>query len=592
VDNDALQRARDELFEKAKVGVITGEEADAEAIALGLGSLSRQPSENAYRPEAETHWTLPMAVAWIAYLDLNEVREWSEPYRAECWHWLWQRWRVGFDGPVYEGWHLEQRSKPSLALLSIGEALDANEGEAPKVMSIKEARESLWMALREGFFVGSGIDSQTGRRVEIPALAWHDLVSVQGPGERDEVRQGLMGDGYTEVLMPSAALRGYWRKPIASTLKVPATMRPDGDGYMPLYCAAQWIATEGGTKDFEPDDPLRWRAAFDTLLAAITSTKVHVVGLRGGEREKIAGHIFAGIQVDYPFPDPDLELLLGNELYLRCIPYLDEEHWRKGFDDALIQRHEDKWTKLMVDKAEIRRLWPGTAKKSSLSVGALPLSMSPAGDGYMPLYCAAEWIATQGGKVDFDIAVEEHWPSAFEALLAAIASERVRATGTRNRLREVVPAAVFSDLRVFYPSGNATDTFLGTGEPYLQSWPYNEDEWRDGYNDKITSEFEDQWSALMVEKGDVRALWPFDNQALAPLATGMPGRPSKAKHLIDDELARRGQDGTLAVSVALQAAELLAWLIKTHSEQPRPTKDTIENNIRSAYRRLKNGTKR
>jgi hypothetical protein len=78
VDNDALQRARDELFEKAKVGVITGEEADAEAMALGLGSLSRRPGEEAYRPEAETHWTLPMAVAWISYLDLNEVREWSE----------------------------------------------------------------------------------------------------------------------------------------------------------------------------------------------------------------------------------------------------------------------------------------------------------------------------------------------------------------------------------------------------------------------------------------------------------------------------------------------------------------------------------
>lgn len=583
---------RDQLFERARRGEISGDEADAEAIRLGLGSLSRRPAPDAHRPEVETHWTLPMAVAWIAYLDLDAVREWSAPYRAECWHWIWQRWRIGFDGPVHEGWHLEQRSTPSLALLSIAEALDAAEGEAPMAMSIKQAREALWMALREGFFIGSGIDSQTDRRVEIPALDWFELVPVQGKNERDEVRHGLLGHGFHDILFPSAAILGFWRKPLASTLRLPPLIRPDGDGYMPLYCAAQWIATKGGELDFPPEDPPRWRAAYDILLEAITSERVHVVGLRGGERDKIAGHMFAGIQVDYPYYDADLDLITGAELYLRSYPYIDEEHWRKGFDDALIQRREDKWTRLMVDKAGIRRLLPARPRKSSLSMSTLPLSMSPAGDGYMPLYCAAEWIATKGGALDFDISEEQSWVPAFESLLSAIASEKVRATGIRGHLRESVPAAVFAGLPVFYPSGNTTDSFLGTGEPYLQSWPYNEDEWRTGYSDKITSEFEDQWSALMVEKGDVRALWPFDDPASAPLSTGMPGRPSKAKHLIEDEFARRAQSGTLAASLALEAVSLLAWLSKAHPETPRPTKDTIENNIRDAYRASRAGTKR
>lgn len=587
------QDQREQLFERAKHGEISGDEADVEAIRLGLGSLSSRPGPDAYRPEAEKHWTLPMAVAWIAYLDLDEVRQWSAPFRAECWHWIWQRWRVGFDGPVHEGWHLEQRSTPSLALLSIGEAVDAAEDDVPKATSVKQAREALWMALREGFFVSSGIDSQTGRRVEIPALEWHELVPVLGKGERDEVRHGLLGHGYSDVLLPSAAILGFWRKPVASTLRLPPLIRPDGDGYMPLYCAAQWIATKGGELDFPPEDPPRWRAAYDVLLAAITSERVHVVGLRGGEREKIAGHLFAGIQVDYPYYDADLDLITGAELYLRSYPYLDEEHWRRGFDDALIQRREDKWTSLMVDKAEIRRLWPAIPKKSGRSVGALPLSISPAGHGYMPLYCAAEWIATQGGSMDFDVAEEQNWVPAFDTLLSAIASEKVRATGIRGHLREPLPAAVFGDLRVFYPSGNTNDSFLGTGEPFLQSWPYDEDEWRNGYNDKITSNFVDQWSALMVEKGDIRALWPFDSHAASvPVSTGMPGRPSKAKHLIEDELARRAQSGSLAVSLALQAAELHAWLIKTHPYQPRPTKETIANGIRTAYRSLKGPTKR
>jgi hypothetical protein len=187
---------------------------------------------------------------------------------------------------------------------------------------------------------------------------------------------------------------------------------------------------------------------------------------------------------------------------------------------------------------------PATPDKLSLSTRALPLSMSPTGDGYMPLYCAAEWIATSGGRVDFDVSDETHWPPAFDALLSAIASEKVRVTGVHGHLREAVPAVVFSDLPVFYPSGNLSDSFLGTGASFLQSWPYDEKEWRSGYSDKITSQFEDQWTALMVEKGDVRKAWPFGlEEQKDDHRTGLPGRPSKAKHLLENELRRRASEG-------------------------------------------------
>lgn len=149
---EEAQALKDALFERAKVGEITGEQADAEAIRLGLGSLSRRPGPDEFRPEAETHWTLPMAVAWIAYLDLDEVREWSVPYRAECSYWFWQRWRRGFDGPIYEGWHLEQRSRPTLSLLVTGSVFYGAKGDNGLTMSIAEAREALWIALSEGFF--------------------------------------------------------------------------------------------------------------------------------------------------------------------------------------------------------------------------------------------------------------------------------------------------------------------------------------------------------------------------------------------------------------------------------------------------------
>lgn len=352
------QDQRDQLIERARYGKISGAEADAEVVRLGLGSLSCAPSPNEFRPEAETHWTLVMAVAWIAYLDLEKVREWSACYREECFDWHWRRWRVGPDGPIHEGWFLEQRIRPTLNLLGISGVIDRAEAGKPLFMSISEAREALWIALREGFIAASGIDFKMGQRVNIPALEWHELVPVEGKGEIDEVRHGLLGAGYRDVLVPSVAIRGFWRKPIKRVEELPPTVPPDGDGFMPLYCAAQWIATEGGLLEFPPNDPPRWREVYTALLAAITSERVCVVGLRSGEREVIAGHIFVSIQVDYPFEDPKFELMVGSELYLRSYPYSDEQHWRGGFDDALVQNREDKWTRLMVDKASIRQLWP------------------------------------------------------------------------------------------------------------------------------------------------------------------------------------------------------------------------------------------
>lgn len=353
----APQDQRDQLIERARVGEITGDEADAEAVRLGLGSLSRTPAPEEFRPEAETLWTIPMAVAWIVYLDLEEVREWSAPYREACSHWIWRRHRLGFDGPIYEGWFLEDRSRPTLALLGMGAAWDSREDGREQKMTVSEAQEALWTTLREGFFVASGIDFKTGRRIEIPALDWNELVPVQGKGESDEVRFGLMGDGYRDVLVPARAMQGFWKKPREKHELWTPLMTPEGDGYMPLYCAAQWIATEGGAVDFDADDESKWRPAFDQLLNAIASEKVRVLGVRGGAREPVPGFHFAGCLVDYPYASTSLDMIFTETMYLRSTPY-DQEHWHHGFDDALVSRHKDYWNQLMVERGDVRERWP------------------------------------------------------------------------------------------------------------------------------------------------------------------------------------------------------------------------------------------
>ncbi len=433
------QALKDDLFERAKLGEITGEEADAEAIRLRLGSLSHRPGPDEFRPESETHWTLPMAVAWIAYLDLDSVREWSAPYREGSTYWLWRKWQLGFDGAAHEGWFLEQFSKPTLALLGIASAFDRAEGEKPMSMSVSEAQAALWVALREGFFAASGVDVVTGRRVEIRALDWHELVPVQGHGEIDEVRFGLLGIGYRDVLIPSIALRGFWHPPKLVRLELPDLMPPTGNGYMPLFCAAQWIATEGGKRDFDPADVEVWRPAYNALLSAMASEKLRVIGIKGGQPEPVPSHLFAGIEVDYPYADESLELMLSGNLVLRCYPYVDDEHWRKGWDDALVDRARDHWKR------------------------------------------------------------------------------------------------------------------------------------------------------LMVEKGDLRSIWPFEHavDVLPDQRTGMPGRPSKARHLIEDEFHRKAEAGELANTLTDEAEALLVWLATAHPALSRPTQTTVENNMRADYRRLK-----
>ena len=355
---------REKLFDRAKVGEITGDQADAEAIRLGLGSLSTRPGPEAFRPEAITNWTIPMALAWIVYLDLDKVRDWHAPYRAECWRWIHRQWRVGLDGPVRSGWLLEQCRPPTLSLFNTSLAVDAVASEGPQpTMSAREARESLWYMLRDGFLKASGIDLNTGRRREIPALEWHELVPVEGRSEVDEVRLGLLGEGYRDVLLPSAIVRSYWHKKDPALEQLPDLMPPTGLGYLPLYCAAQWIATEGGRVDFSLSDEPRWKAAFDELLAAISSEKVRVTGIRDGLRAPVLPAVFAALRVFYPSGNADDAFLSRGEAYLQSWPYIDEEYWRGGFDDRITSRHQLQWAGLMVEKGDVRALWPFTAEE-------------------------------------------------------------------------------------------------------------------------------------------------------------------------------------------------------------------------------------
>jgi hypothetical protein len=312
----------------------------------------------------EEWWTLVMTLAWIAKRDTGSVRHCFDPYRLECFDWHFREWRIGFDGPHHKGWFLEGRKPATFARFSLShryEGLRAND------LHVDDAESQLTAALRAGQVVATGRPADGKRRIEIPCYEWNDLTIVEESG-RDVARDNPHSvKGYDEILLRRKAVVGLWPEHLpASLLDFAATVAPEGAGYFPLYCAAHWIATIGGTRNFDPGEISIWQAAYGELTARISSGQILVTGVRDGAREKIEGHLFASIRVDYPYQEPPLDMLLGEELYLCSYPYADEEHWQKGFDDSLRTRDGKLWSKLLVLKSDIREFWPyGLAASAS-----------------------------------------------------------------------------------------------------------------------------------------------------------------------------------------------------------------------------------
>jgi hypothetical protein len=348
---------RDDLIDEVKYGRMTPAEAEAEAARLGLEPLASRPDPKKFNVMGEAWWTLPMTVAWIAWRDPQRVLDWYDPYRAECLDWHYREWRLGPDGPVFKGHFLNERQRATLVLLSLSQTGRKNPGP----MTVEEAKTRLQRALQENTLQATGIPNNGAQRIVIPDHEWRDLKWTEEKG-RDFARYGLLSvAGYSDIAFRQRSVLALWpeRHHVRPAAQLPPTVRPDGPGDFPLYCAAQWIATQGGTRTFDPADTSIWDAAFEELKAHIASGHVSVTGVRNGKPERIEGHIFSSaLRVGHPVSDEPLDLILNDELYLSTCVYIDAEHWHKGFNDSIQARDGIEWSKLTVLKSEIAKCWP------------------------------------------------------------------------------------------------------------------------------------------------------------------------------------------------------------------------------------------
>lgn len=349
---------RDDLLARVQRGEITPADAESEARRQGLEGFALQPDPDDFDPMQQASWSLPMAVAWIAYREAQAVQNWWGDYRQKFAFWRESEGSEGPNGGVRQGHILETRSVASLARLI---EVDSKRQNRDDLMTAEAAIVDLCQALRCGDIDATGIDEKTGRRVKIPARCWsdrnipnlrsEDVLSANGREIKRDRR-------FHDLRVPMEAMRSHWPERPEPQLRLPALMKPEGPGYMPLYCAAQWIATRGGSSSFDPEDESIWKLAYDDLLARIASEQIAVIGTANGERQPVPGYHFAACRVSYPYSDTPLELLFSEDLYLCSAIYLDEEHWLKSEGDFLENRHGPRWVRLVVRKSDVLKFWP------------------------------------------------------------------------------------------------------------------------------------------------------------------------------------------------------------------------------------------
>ena len=84
---------RDRLLMQAERGEITGEQAEEAAAAHGLEPFERKPELPRFDPKLKSHWSIVMAVAWIAWRDFGLVREQDPEFCSACFHWIYHKWK-------------------------------------------------------------------------------------------------------------------------------------------------------------------------------------------------------------------------------------------------------------------------------------------------------------------------------------------------------------------------------------------------------------------------------------------------------------------------------------------------------------------
>jgi len=162
--------ARDILIDRVRRGSLSPEEAETEAAKQGFGPLATVPDPLEFDPDEMAWWSLPMAVAWIAWRDASSVRENCAEYREKWLIWIHGSWNIPTDDrnefKRIDGHELRAVGPSTVCRLSLSETRLKSKGRLSTTtkMTIREAEKRLFIALAAGRIVAIAKDATT--RVE------------------------------------------------------------------------------------------------------------------------------------------------------------------------------------------------------------------------------------------------------------------------------------------------------------------------------------------------------------------------------------------------------------------------------------------
>lgn len=358
---------RDILIDKVRRGQIAPEEAEQEAERLGFGPLATKPDPGEFNPDALHWWSLPMAVAWIAWRNSASVREHCAEYARQCFYWIPGSWNVpinnGTEFARIDGYELKALGPPNSCRISFVETyLDSVRSlPATTQMKVAEAENQLFAALGAGRLVAVAKNAE-GHVVEIPKREWPYL-KLFVEGESDVLKHApLERAAFSEMKFERDLLKQIWEEFLVEPYMVLPMMREGTAGYVPFCSAIHWIMTEAGQRARHLEDSQSWKASLASLLPLLSTGEVQIIGTPqgGGAARLIEGEIFAGILVSEPMRD-SFEMMTGEKPWISCTPYVDEEHWIHDFNDQLYLHRSGpaSWTHLQVKKADILREFHG-----------------------------------------------------------------------------------------------------------------------------------------------------------------------------------------------------------------------------------------
>jgi hypothetical protein len=234
---------RDLLIHRVRIGEITPEEAEAEAEQGGFGPIATKPSPIDFDPAQLPYWSLPMALAWIAWRHIQQVREHCAEYCENWLHWSPGSWNVptgnGLEFKRIDGYELKSSRQPTVMRLALTESYLSSTETLPSTcqMSIAKAEKELFSALAAGRLVAVAKDS-AGKVVEIPQREWPYLHLFEEQ-ESDVLKRDALDatPAFTEINLWRKDLQRLWEEFLIQSYMIEPMTQPGTAGYIPFRAA-------------------------------------------------------------------------------------------------------------------------------------------------------------------------------------------------------------------------------------------------------------------------------------------------------------------------------------------------------------------